>query len=498
MRSKVGAFWKLALLAWGFLPAGCSLAPTAPKPPQPPARLPPLGASAAPGAIIPASAVETSGEGQAPPRPAGHGPRDSGWAGQIELTPDAVVKVALERNPSLAEMAAAAEAAAARYPQAISFDDPILTAWMAPATIDAKPPAFLYSQRVELSQKVPWPGKRQLRGEQALAQSAAAGQDFEDARLRLVESARDAFWEYYLAERALEVNAEGLRLLEDFKKNAAARVKVGQAPQQDLVQADVEIGRQNEQRFALIRARTVAVARLNTLMNLPTDAPLPPPAGPSTSPGGLPDARALRSVALSRRPDLKALAARIAAERAALGLAEREYYPDVEFMAAYDTFWTATQQQPQIGVRFNLPVQTARRDAAVAEAMARVARRQAEFTRQVNEVAFEVEQASAQVRESEQAVRLYEEKILPDAQRNVKEATAAYVAPVGGRGVPFVTLIEAQRSVVGLRDRYFQALADLQRRRANLERVIGGPLAVPGKTEAKEGPSPDQAKAPGV
>jgi hypothetical protein len=38
-------------------------------------------------------------------------------------------------------------------------------------------------------------------------------------------------------------------------------------------------------------------------------------------------------------------------------------------------------------------------------------------------------------------------------------------------------LVEAERSVVGLRDRYYELVADYYRRLATLERVVGGPLA---------------------
>ena len=45
---------------------------------------------------------------------------------------DALVAQVLARNPSLAQMTAAAEAAAARYPQAVSLDDPMLSATGSP------------------------------------------------------------------------------------------------------------------------------------------------------------------------------------------------------------------------------------------------------------------------------------------------------------------------------------------------------------------------------
>ena len=96
----------------------------------------------------------------------------------------------------------------------------------------------------------------------------------------------------------------------------------------------------------------VAVARINTLMHLPPDAPLPPPPERLDLDTDLPDPSALRAWALARRPDLMALADRIEAERAALALACREYKPDFEVMAAYDAFWQRPEQdlRPMVGV----------------------------------------------------------------------------------------------------------------------------------------------------
>jgi outer membrane protein TolC len=397
-----------------------------------------------------------------------------------ELSPEFVIEQVLARNPTLAQMAAAVQAASARYPQVTSLDDPSFSTWVAPASLGSN--KVNDSARFEVSQKFPFPGKRSLRGEAALAQAAAAGGDLEDTRLQLVESARVAFADYYLAARALEVNEEGLKLLDEFKRNAETRYKTGQAPQQDVLQADVEIGRQTERRLTIERNRTVARARLNTLMNLPADSPLPPPPKALAKPEPVPDTPALREAAVLRRPDLQALKARIAADQATLALAEREYYPDVEAMAAYDSFWQAADDQqrlrPQVGIRMNLPIRLDRRRGAVAEATALLAQRRAQLTRDVNQVGLEVEQAAAQVRESEQAIRLYEEKILPAARENVKAAQAAYMT---GR-IPFLTLIEAQRNLIDLRDRYNQAGAEYQQRKAALERAVGGSL-LPGPRE---------------
>ncbi|MCC6417173.1 MAG: TolC family protein [Gemmataceae bacterium] len=395
-------------------------------------------------------------------------------ADAAELTAETVVQAVLARNPSLAQMVAAWQAAAARYPQVTSLDDPMIAGIIGPASINSPDVEFAY--RVEASQKFPFPGKLRLRGQGALSEAAAAGQDIEDMRLQLVESTHAALADYYLAGRALAVNAEALRLLEEFRRNAEQRFRTGLVPQQDVLQAEVEIGRQRERQLELEQVRRVAAARLNTLMHLPPSTPLLPPPTRLAPAGPLPAADVLRAAALERRPDLRALADRLAADEANLGLARKEFYPDVEVMAAYDAFWQPRERdlRPMVGMRMNLPVRLRRRHGAVAEAAARIAQRRAELARLTDQTQFQVEEAHAQATRAEKVVQLYERTILPAARANIKAAQAAYIT---GR-LPFLSLIEAERNLIGLQDRYYEAIADFYRRRATLERVSGGPAAL--------------------
>jgi outer membrane protein TolC len=387
-----------------------------------------------------------------------------------ELTAALLVAQVLARNPSLAQMAAAAEAAAARYPQAISLEDPVLGA-------TGSPRIFHHTEdggyRFELSQKYPWPGKLRLRGENAAAEARAAGQDVEDMRLQLIQAARDAFADYYLAGRGLAVNKESLELLQSIESNQETRFKTGTVPQKDLLQTQVEVGRQRERITTLERMLQVARARINTLLHLPPDAPLPPPPERLPPGGPLPDEAALRALALERRPDLRALSERIAAERASLALAHKDYLPDFEVMGAYDDFWSERPLRPQLAVRMNLPVRLTKRDAAVQEAQAKIGQRIAELNKLTDDVNFAVTQAYAEVGESDKTVTLYNDSLLPPAEQNVKSLQSEYIT--GGK-TAYIDLLEAERSVIDLRDRYYEIVADAFRRRAALERAVGGPL----------------------
>ncbi len=394
------------------------------------------------------------------------------FGGDKTLTPTRLVQIVSERTPTLDQMRATAAAVKARYPQVVSLDDPMLGFTTAPGSAWSNNTS--YAARTELTQKIPFPGKRELRGQVVQAEASAALRDVDDARLQLTESAVDAFADYYLTEQALAVNADNLKILEDFRKNAETRYKNGQVPQQDMLLADVEIARQQERTLSLERARRVARAKLNTLMHQPPDSPLPPPdqTAPVTE---TPEAEVLRAMAVAARPDLKALADRVAAAEASVALAASESKPDVELLASYDSFWQGAGGRPlqwQIGARINLPVQLSRRSAAVAEAQAKVAERRAELSRLTDQVNLQVQEAYEMLRESDKVIQLYLQKILPAAEANIKEAQTSYV---NGK-IPFVSLIDGQRSHIGLKDRYYEVLAEAVRRRAALERAVGAEL----------------------
>jgi outer membrane protein TolC len=191
-------------------------------------------------------------------------------------------------------------------------------------------------------------------------------------------------------------------------------------------------------------------------------------------PDSPPDTATLRALALARRPDLKALADRLRADEAALALACKDCRPDLEPFVMYDRFMgnnqTNADLSTMVGVRVNLPVRTARRDASVAEAKARIAQRRAELDRLTDQVGFQVQEAFEQFRESIAAARLYRDQILRDADAAVRAAATAYQA---GQ-VPALSYISAQRARVELYDRYQEILAESLRRQAALERAVGG------------------------
>ncbi len=380
--------------------------------------------------------------------------------GVLEL--ESLIQEVQSVNPSLEAAIEAWHAAAYRYPQMIALEDPMFgflkgtdMGWM-----------------VEASQKIPWPGKRLLRGNVAAAEADAMQWEVEDRRLMLAEAAAMAFYDYYQADRQQGVNTANARLVAEFRDIAKAKYETGQVSQQDVLQADVELADLEARQAELQRERKIAAARINTLLHREADHPLPPPPAKAEVPDTLPARESIVELALEARPDLASQMARIRQEEYALGLAYKDYYPDLELVVKHDHFMPP-EMQNQVGMNFNVPIYRQKRHAAVCEASARLRQRRAELESRMDQVRFEVQSAWERTTERRSVVRLYENKILPASDANVQSARINYTA---GK-VDFLRLVEAERQFRQQQDKYHETVAEYHRRLAQLQRAVGGPLS---------------------
>jgi cobalt-zinc-cadmium efflux system outer membrane protein len=438
----------------------------------------PVAAEVAPAPITQSPVTTVAFEETTPPL---SGQSASRSDGAPELSLARLIEEVQSRNPSLQAMVAAWQAAAQRYPQAVSLEDPMFMAMTAPASIGSPDVETAYA--LQGSQKFPWFGKRAARGRQAQAEASAAYFDVEDSRLRLAEATQSAFFDYYLASRQLELNRQNVEVMRRFRSTAEAKYRANQVTQQDQLQADVDLADLERQSIEYERMQKVAVARINTLLHEDPAGPLPPAPRQLDPPHSQFDLVALQAGAESQRPDLAALAAKIRAEQAAVTLACKDYYPDADVFGRYDTFWQPADTQGdlrgQVGVTVNVPVYRGKLNAAVREAMFRVSQRQAEYEQRRLDVHYEVANAFALVEESERTLAVYSERLIPAALQNTNAASSNY--DVGK--ISFLELATAQKQTIALRQKQQEALAMYYIRLAELNRVVGGSIHTNGPDE---------------
>lgn len=377
-----------------------------------------------------------------------------------------LVAAVLARNPDLDVARATWRAAVAAYPSAVTLDDPMASYGVAPFSIGSDVP---FGQRIEINQKLPWPGKRKLRGDAAIADGEAMQADYESLRLDLAEATVQAFDDLYIAARALEINHHHRELLDRIEKSAMAQYTAGHASQQDPIEAHTHILELERERLMLEKQQRVAIVMLNRLLHRKPDAELPPP------PARLVVAASTPAEAGHAHPKQVAASARIRARQADLDEANLAFYPDFEVMGSYDSMWNTWQHRWMIGIGIEIPLQRGKRRADLERARAEKAKAAAELSSVTSTLEEGRERARREVDEATKSLDLYEKQLLPTARERIDAALAGFTA---GQN-PFSTVVMAEHALRDVELAIERTRADLDHQLATLSRLEG---RIPGGT----------------
>ena len=372
-------------------------------------------------------------------------------------------------NPELAAARREVDMRAARIAPAGAPPDPTLSVGYMSGF--ARPPFFPSSatpnafREVGVTQEIPYPGKLSLRSRIAGTDADAARWSVENTRLQLAAELKAMYFEYQFATRSLEIVRRNRELLDQFRQIAEARFSVGQAIQQDVLKAQLEISGLIERTTVLERQRDALRARINGLLYREQSSPLDPELPFAALPLP-PDAAVLRAQALERYPALKRDEQQIAKALQQLSLARKEYFPDfginvraqqpagdmpwmygVDVMVKVPLFWQRKQRPMVAEAAAGLEAGRRMRDNTVARAEAMVGE-------------LHVNATSAK-----RLMDLYTGSVLPQARLTLESSLASY--QVGK--AEFLTVLTNFVSVltyeIGLeeqRAQYHRAMARLE------------------------------------
>lgn len=386
--------------------------------------------------------------------------------GTHPLTSKQLVTAVLRANPQIEIAQAAWEASVARIAQKAAFEDPMFSYTMAPQTINNS--RTEYGQRIEISQKLPWPGKRLLRNKSASHKADATHQTINSLRLKLASVAKFFYADWYYIHQAININQLNQSLLKEFKEIAISRYSTGLASKQDALRAEMEFAMLEHQSITLAREQRAIRTHINTLLNKPLDTPLTPPSNlPEID--TLPSAKLLYEQALQAHPELKALTATIEAAKSQSKLAQKNNYPDITLKAGYNSLWNDSNKRFTVGVGFNLPLFQDNRRAAKDEALAQIKQttwQQIDFIAKLKE---EIQLNYDLTNESIHILNLYKNKLLPLAKETLAAAKSDYQSGKGS----FLSLISSEKKYMETQLQTEQALANTHRRLAALESATG-------------------------
>jgi outer membrane protein TolC len=183
---------------------------------------------------------------------------------------DEVLTYAHEHSPALQAAWHRLLAARERPVQASALDDPMFTyeGFNIPENFDL---SRTDNTILKLSQKFPFPGKREIRGEIAQHEAAGMEEEVRKAEVTLRAAVWSAYYDLWLTHQNLQIYTRDRALLAQFATIAEKKYAVGQVSQPDVLRAQVELTRLSTRITTETLKRTETQATLNRLLGLPSE-----------------------------------------------------------------------------------------------------------------------------------------------------------------------------------------------------------------------------------
>ena len=381
-----------------------------------------------------------------------------------------LIDQALENNPEIKTMQRRFDMMRARIPQAKAPDEPMLSVGymgnIAPFYVQRDDPSS--SRSISISQDLPFPGKRSLRGKVASSDADAEWWAFEQTRRNVVAEVKDAYFDLYYLTKAIGVVTKTKTLLEQFTKIAEVRYSVGKGIQQDVLKAQVEFSKLIEQQTMLEQRKQLAEARLNSLLYREPESPVrtPEELRPRDFPYSLGQ---LNETAIANYPDLKAQRRKIEGAQYAIQLAKKEFYPDFSVGFTYVNR-PAMPEMYGLMVGIKLPIYYAQKQRpALTEATASFESEKRSLENKTTLLMFKIRDKYLAETTARRLLSLYSTTIVPQSSLSLESAIAGYQV---GR-VDFLTLLDNLVTLLNYELSYYEQLSNEEKAVAALEPLVG-------------------------
>jgi outer membrane protein TolC len=403
-------------------------------------------------------------------------PTDSAQSGLI-LNLDDLIAEAIRNNPQLRAARHQTAAAQTRVDQVSSWDPPQLGVEFYQTPIQSFPNPWKNGMETDyfLQQMIPFPGKLSNMGKAAQNNTNMLNEEYRALERKVIRELKSDYYELYLVQRKIEVNAENQDLMRKFVDIAVKQYEVGMGKQPDILRAQTELSTLATDGLNLQREKQVAESMINTVLSRPANAAL----------GHVPEIGAtiptwtfeqMRPLALENRPELRAMNFNIEMNKADLDASKREYFPDLMVRFMYkdmvrtkDDFWAT-----MLGISIPIaPWTSGKVSSKVEENELNVRKAEEEYNNMKNMTLFEVQDALVKVQTNQNIVMLYKNTTIPQAEQTLQSTVAAYQT---GK-TEFLMLIDAYRMLLMSRLDYYMAVMNFMASQAQLEQAVGMDLS---------------------
>lgn len=398
-----------------------------------------------------------------------------GWA-EEPLTLARVLEEVRTENPRVRSAIARAEAERETIPQVSAWEDP--TVGIESMRTDTLRPTTYSALEFSAAQKIPVTVARRRRVELAKAQANVAEREVSAQLVPLLIEAADAFFRLARARELLELTHQNDEILARAVAAVQARLAEGGSDVTNVLLAETERARLQEQIIELQRESAEATTLLNALRNLPPQTPIGSLAtNASADEPAFGTYESLQERALAFRPELRVAEAQITAAVRATEVA-RAWLPDPEVMVKTRRVKGSGDpiSEYDVGVAISVPwIHRGKYHAAIRETQRRREAAELDAAALRTQTAAELRDAWTRYEAAQRLVTLYQGRLVPLADRAVEAARTGLDS--GRTGI--LELITSQKNQREIRNALAGAHAERARALAKLEAMTGQTLRLP-------------------
>nr|WP_320051319.1 TolC family protein [uncultured Desulfuromonas sp.] len=348
--------------------------------------------------------------------------------------PISLIEDIRQRNPLILSAFHEWQAQQHQVIPAKSLDDPQLTIALSNYPVDSLrgDESAMTGNEIRLSQAIPYPGKRDQRGQSAQEQANAAEARYLDLIAQNEAQGRRDYYTLWFLDRSRQRIEDELVEITTLIRLGESRYRSGLESQAAVVEAQLTASRLREQLIQLQQEQREQLALLNQLRSQPAAYPLTIPTElPQTL---LPDNddwwRQVESSAKTHSPRARQYQALIRRAEHQQILAELDRYPDFTVGLSYRQRQATAMDDGTdfVGaeIRFNLPIFHNKQREQIASAQSQQSAAVGRWHQDQNRIQQQIYDLRTQLQSTYQRDALYRSAILPQAELSYRSRLAAY------------------------------------------------------------------------
>jgi len=396
------------------------------------------------------------------------------------LTVEQATKIAVQNNPSLAELQSRYQALKEVPSQAGSLPDPMLNFGAANFPTDTfdRTQEGMTQLQIGFSQVFPFPGKLDLSEQAAEFDAKAAFYSVDEMRVKLVGHVASSWWQVYYLDRAIETITNNQVLLRQFIEVAEVKYKTGKGLQQDVLLAQLELSKLTDQKIQVISMRQSQAIRLNALMGASPIEKILMPVTVNTTFAFIKSEKELYAIAEETRPSLKMREQKLSAANSRLDLAKRDLYPDFKVSLRYadrsglePVMSNSRSDLFSIMLGVKIPLYTgSKQSKAINQKSQEYQQNRYALIDEKISVMADISTGVSDFEQAKEKLLLYKTGIVPQARQTVQSMLAGYQVSE----VDFLNLVRSQVTLFNYELLYWKSLTEAKQALTRIRASVGG------------------------